>query len=125
MDGDEVFFMSAAAVVGIIGFFRWYRDLGRAWLVNRRPPLLFFLSITPLVCLALLDMVLTRWSDPQVRNDDRYIGLFLAGGAAFLAIFYFIMPVLGLSISLDVMNQRNPAVALTAIGGMFAVNFAY
>jgi hypothetical protein len=127
MDGDEVLFMVVAGLVGAFGLALWYLTIAGAPLLgNRRtPPLLIALALTPLICLIFLFVILSGWSDPQVKNFGRYIFLFLCGGAAFLAIFFAVFPLLGLNIQIDVMGQHNPAVALVAIGGMLGVTFAY
>jgi hypothetical protein len=130
MDGDEVCFMVAAALAGLIGLGLWYTRLagssqGFFFPRRRGAPLIFLLAITPLVCLFILYAVLIRWSDPQVRFDARYIFLFLAGGAAWLVGFCVLMPVFGMSLDIDVLSQRNPAVALVFSGGMLGVTFAY
>jgi uncharacterized membrane protein YjfL (UPF0719 family) len=125
MGDDEVCFFIVSAIVAIIGLSIWYIRLHSTALLGRRPPFLLLLSITPPLCFIILYIVLITWSDPVVRNDSRYIGLFLAGGAAWLSLFTALMPVLGISLPIDVLSQRNPAAAIATAGTLIGVIITY
>jgi len=125
MGDDEVMALVVSAIIAVIGAFAWYACLMRVPLLRRRPPLIRLLYFTPLVCLLIIFYVLRTWSDPVVRDDPRYIVLFLAAGGAFLSVFGAAMPFFGPSISIDVVNQRNAAAAIAIMGGMIGIAIAY
>jgi len=125
MGDDEVVALVISAIIAIIGAVMWYAKVLGPSLLRRRPPLIGLLTLAPIACVLIIYCVLRNWSDPVVKDDLRYVLLFLASGGAFLSIFGLAIPQLGLSLSLDVVNQRNPAAVVTIVGGMIGVTLAY
>src|SRR5262245_18950605 len=94
--GDEVLFMLASAAVTVIGAFKWYIPLLRPRLLPI--PGRIALILTPPAALAAFYIVLQTWADPlTVKGHYDYILLFLAGGAAWLAIIAQFLPIFGIS----------------------------
>jgi uncharacterized membrane protein YjfL (UPF0719 family) len=126
MSGDEVLTMVAALVVALIGAVRWYAPLLRVTALggprSRRLPLF----LLPVVCLALLWWTLVNWSAKDVREDARYMVLFLLAGAAWLAVFGGIfLPILGISRRDDALENRNPAAMLAIPGALLGAMLCF
>jgi hypothetical protein len=92
-DGDEVFFFVCAAIIALIGIFRWYRPLARMSLLRRPGSQRPLLAIAPPLSLIPLALVLTHWADPKyvVGHFDFQL-LFLTGGAAWIWLTTFVSP---------------------------------
>src|SRR5207244_11910544 len=81
--GDEWLFFIAAAGVAAMAAVSWYRPLVRVSALGARRGLRVALAVVPVLCLALLYVVLQTWADPvSVACHLDYVTLFPVGGAA-------------------------------------------
>jgi len=123
--GDEVVFLLAAALVGLVGAALWYGRIARMRAARGgRASKLILTPLPPLALLALL-YVLQHWADPKyVVGQLDYILLFMAGGATWLWIAAGISALMGVSARDDALERGNTAAAITlcgALGGAIAI----
>jgi hypothetical protein len=83
------------------------------------------LHVTPAVCAVLLFLVLRTLASHDVRDDVRYIGMYLALGAAWVAAASLLLPVVGLSVRDDVHERANPSAAYAIAGALIGVTLAF
>ena len=124
---DEVCFFVAAAVVAAVGLWNWYAPLLCVPLPRgpRRVRQRLALAAAPPLCLALLYPVLQTWADPvHVAGHLDYVLLFVAGGAAWMFVGAWCMPVLGISPRDDAVERGNPAAVAATVGAMLGVVLA-
>src|SRR5688500_18274789 len=85
MSGDEVAVLVVSAVLALYGWVVWYaRPLGvqRLGVVPHGRALLF---TAPLLCVAILALVLLTLAASDVRDAPRYVALYMVLGAAWIA----------------------------------------
>jgi uncharacterized membrane protein YjfL (UPF0719 family) len=83
------------------------------------------LRVTPAVCVVLLLIVLRTAASHDVRDDIRYLGMYLALGAAWIAAAALLLPVVGVSVRDDVLERANPAAAYAVGGALIGVTLAF
>ncbi len=83
------------------------------------------LHATPAVCAVLLFLVLRTLASHDVRDDLRYLGMYLALGAAWVAAAALLLPVVGLSMRDDVHERANASAAYAIAGALIGVTLAY
>jgi hypothetical protein len=83
------------------------------------------LHVTPALCAVLLLIVLRTAASHDVRDDMRYLGMYLALGAAWIAAATLLLPVVGVSVRDDVHERANPAAAYAIAGALIGVTFAF
>ena len=82
---EEWVFAVAASYAAAVGAVAWYWPLIRVSSVGTRGGPRLALALVPLLCLAMLYVVLQNWADPvSVVGHSNYILLFMAGGAAWV-----------------------------------------
>ena len=111
--------MSLFMLVWISGF--WYAQIQFVFPVlpkNWSIPLL----VTPALCVAALYPILKHWAAAEVRSSPAF---FVMGGALIIVFGVAALPLLGLSIRLDVVERRNKAVILVVCAAMIAVTICY
>jgi uncharacterized membrane protein YjfL (UPF0719 family) len=118
-DDNEVVFFLIAGLAGLAGTWAWYARLLR----HPAPPchpIRPALICTPILALAALLIVLTRWADPKyVVGQLDYQLLFLAGGATWLWVIAWSTRLLGVSVIDDAIERSNPAAAIAICGALF------
>lgn len=125
MDDDEVFTTLAAAVITIVAVIRWYGPLLSLTPLGERRGRRILLGLLPLPLLAGLQWVLVHWAAHEVRDDPRYVGLFLVSGAAWLGMTLCCLPLVGLSARDDVLESRNPAAVVALFGASTGMLLCY
>jgi hypothetical protein len=102
--------------VALVCWGSWYWRLARvsSWLSPRRQRSGLFL--TPVLCLALLFLVLKYLAAADVRQSGVYLSFYVVVGAAWVGLAGSALPWFGLDPRLDVAERRNAA-ASTAISG--------
>jgi uncharacterized membrane protein YjfL (UPF0719 family) len=124
--GDEWLFFLAAAIMAVVGAFKWYSAVTRVGALRFPQRQRLVLGAAPAVCLLVLWVVLRNWADPVfVAGHLDYELLFLAGGAAWLGLALKGFPMFGVSPRDDAIERRNPAAAAAVVGGMLGVTLAY
>jgi hypothetical protein len=83
------------------------------------------LHAAPAACAVVLLLVLRTLASHDVRDDLRYIGMYLALGAAWVAAAALLLPVVGLSVRDDVHERANAAAAYAIAGALVGVTLAY
>lgn len=90
---------------------------------NRKHRIL--LAILPLACMLLIVLVLARWSSPGVRSNTVWMAFYTMGGAAWLRLGLFLLPLFGISARDDVLERQNPAAAWAVHGTLLGITFCY
>lgn len=125
MSVGEVVLTLMSAIFAAVMWVRWY--LVPAGLQRLGAPRTGWVALhaAPAVCLGLLLIVLRTAASHDVRDDIRYLGMYLALGAAWVAAAALLLPVVGLSVRDDVHERANPAAAYAIAGALIGATFAY
>lgn len=129
MDSDELVVLYTSVLIASFAVHRWGRDL---WALEPRGGTSLFirrlLVVCPAALLLLLGLVLTRAAAQEVRDDWRYVSLFLFVGAVWLIGVARILAALGVSARDDALERNNLAAAIAVAGaltgGMLIYGFA-
>lgn len=125
MGDDEVFAGIVAAAIALFGLARW---LAPAMLVHRvggHAGRRLLIMLTPALCLGVMLPALLTIAAVEVREDMRYVILFLIIGAAWLTAMQMVMPLLGVSVRDDALERRNTAAVIVITAAMFAITIVY
>lgn len=124
---DEWLFLWAAAVVSVVGLWRWYAPLmSRPPVGPRRAGHRLMLAIAPPAALGLIFAVLNFHADPvHVAGHFDYEILFTVGGAAFLSLAGFGLPLIGVRPGDDAIQRGNVSALLLVVGTLLGVALAY
>jgi hypothetical protein len=126
MSDDEVLVVVVCAAASLFGFLRWYIPLFRVTTLGGSIFQRLVLIATPIVNLGVLYFVLHHWASHEVKQDFRYIGLFMLAGAfwMFLAV-EALLPVFGISVRDDAIEGRNSAALITTCGWLTGIMLCY
>ena len=109
MSEDEGFVCVISAITTLISWLWWY-----GLLVKTKPPVIAgrtastkTLALMPVIAFGFLFVVLAMWSASDVRNDGRYVAMYLLMGIAWCGAASFIPTSMGLSFHNDVLNLAN------------------
>ena len=125
MSDDEAFLLIVSSFVLLGTWFGWYtqaatvgvRDLPR----EGRP----LLRAIPIVCIALLWLVLRTVASYDVVDDARYLLLYTILGLAWLGVAIRFAAFAGVSMRDDVLERRNGAAAIALGGAMLGITLAF
>jgi hypothetical protein len=125
MSGGEFLLTLLSTIFALVMWVRWYRQPaqlerlgapGGGWLV---------LGLTPLLCMVLLFAVLRTLASHDVRDDARYLGMYTVLGAAWVAAWMTLMPIVGLNVRDDVHERGNRAAAYAAAGALLGITLGF
>jgi len=125
MSGDELLLSVLCAVGAIILWVRWYvplRDVGRP---GRRSRAHVAIAAAPLLCAVVVLVVLMLWSSFDVRDDLRYLFMYGAMGATWLAASVRVQSYLGLSARDDVVERRNLSAGVAVSGALVGTTLCF
>jgi uncharacterized membrane protein YjfL (UPF0719 family) len=125
MSGGEVVLTLLSAVVALVLWIRWYLQPARLQRLGAPTGAWALLGLTPIACLGLLLLVLRTLASHDVRDDPRYLALYTALGAAWVAASMMLMPIVGLHVRDDVHERGNPAAAYAAAGALVGLTLAF
>ncbi len=125
MSEGEVALTVLAAMAWFVTGWTWIYGLRERKHVIGATPWRRTMQWSELQAVAVVYAILQVWSASDVRGDARYLFMYTAIGGAWIGIAMLLTPWLGLSIRDDVVERRNPAVALALRGLPFALALAY
>ena len=125
MSGGEIVLTLLSAVVALVLWIRWYVQPARLQRLGAPRGAWALLRLTPVVCLGVLLLILRTVASHDVRDDPRYLTMYAALGAAWVAVSMMLMPVVGLHVRDDVHERGNPAAAYAAAGALLGLTFAF
>ena len=125
MSEDEVAVCLLATCAWFATGWLWFRGLRPRPNTFGPTPWKRALQWSGLQSVAVVYAVLQVWSASDVRDDARYLFMYTAIGGAWIGVAMLLTPWLGLSVRDDVVERRNPAVALALRGLPFALALAY
>jgi hypothetical protein len=125
MAGSEVVLTAVSAALALVLWGRWYVQPARMERLGAPRGGWGVLRLTPIVCMALLFLVLRTLASHDVRDDPRYLAMYVAFGAAWVALSMMLMPVVGLDVRDDVHERGNPAAAYAAAGALVGLTLAF
>jgi hypothetical protein len=115
---DETGVLIIGAILALVLWISWYRALlfvgRRVCARGTRWPLIW----APMLCAALLCLVLRNWAAEDVSRDIAYILFYLVLGAAWLGLFRVTLPWFGISARDDVCERSNDAAAWAIAGAL-------
>ncbi len=113
-----------SVAVTAYAWYRWYAAaFVRPLTVRNTSRLIYFTG--PVVCLALLYLVLRRWSADDVRNSQTYLTLYMLAGAAWVGLWARLLRFLGVSPRDDVIERQNLAAAFATAGALAGITFCF
>jgi hypothetical protein len=112
----------SAAAIAAVG---WYCTIVQVTTLGGGVPTRAALGAVPFACLALVFVVLRKWSDPQVQASFGLTLLFLPSAVVWMAAAGLLMRLLGVSIIDDAVERRNPAAAVVAAGTFVGVTLCF
>ncbi len=125
MSGDEVVVLLVSTVLAFWFWGAWYLRPVLVRRVGRRPSGRLLLRLTPLVAVAILWIVLKTAASFDVRDDPKYLVLYLVLGAAWVGFFVRLLAVAGISTRDDVVERANGSAAIAVAGAMLAIALCY
>jgi len=125
MSEGEVAISVMASIVWFMTGWIWFHRLRNRKHVFGPTPWKTALQWSQLQALAVVFVILELWSASDVRDDKRYLFMYTAIGGAWIGSAMLFLPLFGLSAGDDVVERRNPAVAIALFGLTFAVALAY
>src|SRR5438093_4810807 len=125
MSGDEQVVLIASAGVAVWAWYGWYIPAIIVQRLGAPRPGRRLIFLTPVVCAAVLFLVLKTVSAHDVRDDLRYLGFYLLLGAAWLGAATKGFPFAGLSERDDVVERGNGAAAVAVAGALVAVTLCF
>jgi uncharacterized membrane protein YjfL (UPF0719 family) len=123
MSDDEIIatFLSFA---GCFGWTPWYRSaVGRRFALDSRA--LKIVLFTPLACALILLAVLMTLAADDVRNDPKYIFMYLLMGVGWAGMSSLFFGTFGISIREDVAERHNRAAAIALAGALVGTTLAF
>lgn len=122
--GEKILTLVSIAFASVM-WVRWY--LVPAGLQRLGAPKTGWIALyaAPAVCVVLLFIVLRTAASHDVRDDIRYLGMYVALGAAWIAAAALLLPVVGLSVRDDVHERANPAAAYAIAGALIGVTLGF
>ena len=116
MSQDEILVLCGCLFAGVVSWSWWYWQTMTVARFARSRVARRWLIFAPPLCAVLLYGVLRTWAAEDVRHDPRYLGFYIAMGAAWVGLAKAGLPLLGLSVRDDVLERGNRAAGM-AIGG--------
>ncbi len=124
MSEDESMVVMASCVVALGTWIRWYWCALAVHKLISSPVVLRILLVLPIVCLAVITIILKQYASFDVRDSGTYMFFYVAMGMAWIGLFLS-MPIWGVSIRDDALERRNPAAAITIVGLMLGLTLAF
>jgi uncharacterized membrane protein YjfL (UPF0719 family) len=123
MSEDEVVVLVASGILASIAWLTWYVRALRLG----QPPVaaLAMLLMAPPVGGLLLFGVLRTVASHDVREDPIYLAFYLVMGAAWVAVWAWLFPLVGLSPRDDVLERANGAAADVTAGALLAITLCF
>lgn len=124
MSEDEGMVLVFSLIVAAATWIRWYWSALALHRLVSSPGLRRIMLVLPLVCLAILTIILKTYASFDVRDSATYMFFYIAMGMAWVGLF-LIMPLWGVSVRDDALERRNPAAALAVAGLMLGLTLAF
>jgi len=125
MSDDEIMVLVPSGVLTAIFWLRWYRHCqALSWLRAGFGSRLLVIA-APIVCGALLLLVLRSLAARDVRDAPKYLAFYLVLGAAWVGLGIRLVGLLGLSVRDDALERRNVAAAWAAAGALIGLTLCY
>jgi hypothetical protein len=113
MSEDEGFVCVVSSVTNLICWVWWYGLLlsVKPSPIPGRMAATKSLAVIPVIALSLLFLVLAVWSASDVRNDGRYVFMYLLMGMAWCGVASFVPTAMGISFQHDALKLANHSAA--------------
>jgi uncharacterized membrane protein YjfL (UPF0719 family) len=125
MSGDEVFALIISAVLALLLWVQWYRQVVIVRAIGPTRASRLPLSVGPLLCAVVLFAVLRRFAAHDVRDSGRYLAFYVVMGAAWVGVASRLLPWFGVSPRLDALERRNGAASLAIGGALLGLTLAF
>lgn len=125
LDGDEIFALIVSLAIAMAGARRWYAGLVRVTPLGSRRGQRIALGLVPILCLVLVQAVLSCCSAQEVREGAIYEVLFLVAGAAWLTTAAAALHLTGISPRYDALEHRNGPAVIAVCGAWFGATCCY
>jgi uncharacterized membrane protein YjfL (UPF0719 family) len=125
MSAGEVVLTLLGTVVALVLWIRWYLEPARLERLGAPEGGSVLLRVMPILCIALLFVVLRTLASHDVQDDPRYLAMYSAMGAAWVAVCVMLVPLVGLHVRDDVHERGNAAAAYATAGALLGLTLAF
>jgi hypothetical protein len=125
MSDDEILVLVASAILTVLAWFMWYVAPRRIRRLGRPRPGQWLLDLVPLAGAAILITILQTAAAHDVRDDARYLALYLLLGAAWVGLSLKCLPLVGFSARDDVIERWNVSAACAIAGALIAITLCF
>lgn len=125
MSEGEVLAFTMSAVGGVVVWGVYYVRILLLAHHAKKPCVAPLLAVAPGVAAVALWTALRTWASWDVREDPRYLGMYMALGAAWTGLFVSLLGLLGVSVRDDALDRGNPAAAWAAAGGLLGATLCF
>lgn len=123
MSEDEIV-ATVISFAAMFGWTPWYRSaVGRKFALDARA--ISIVLFSPLFCALLLLAVLTTLAADDVRNDPKYIFMYMLMGLGWTGMTSLFFGTFGISIREDVAERHNRAAAIALAGALAGTTLAF
>lgn len=122
---DEVVVVLVSVTVWVLTWIAWYRSLRPGARFRDRLAASRLLAAAPVVALAAVFAVLTRWASFDVRDSGAYLFQYVALGGAWIGAATTQLGWLGLSARDDVAERGNAAASVALAGTIVGAALCY
>jgi len=112
-------------ILAVYLWFRSYRVLFKVHQFYPNNTHRTLLAALPVLCMALIVLVLRFKSSPDVRSDVGWMALYFVSGTVWLQLGLFLLSLLGVGAREDVVERQNPAAAWVVYGALIGTTFCY
>src|SRR5689334_11050693 len=116
MSGDEVFALIVSCIAAAVAWGGWFVHVLRIRAMRLPRGSRALLILMPLVCGAILFLVLAAYAASDVRDSTIYLVFYTVMGTAWVGIFFKVMPLMGISPRLDALERNNRAARIATYG---------
>jgi hypothetical protein len=125
LSGDEIVVAILSAVIALTAWIAWYVPVARVRGLGVRTSGRGVMTSAPLLAGVVLFAVLKTAASHDVRNDPRYLLLYMLLGAAWVGLALWLIPLLGVSPRDDVLERGNRAASYAIAGALIALTLCF
>jgi hypothetical protein len=125
MDENDVPVFVLSLAVAALGWGPWYVRLACLTRLGRQHGTRWVAALGPWVSALLILAVLRSWAAYDVRDSLAYLAFYLVLGLAWLRLGSWVIPLLGVSLVDDLLERRNAAAAVVAVGAWLGLTACY
>jgi uncharacterized membrane protein YjfL (UPF0719 family) len=124
MSEDETMVLIVALIMAVITWFKWYRMVSVKTLIIRNASRFIFVAL-PVICVALLYLILRKYAADDVRDSGIYLLFYMALGVAWVGLSSTACSFIGICPRDDVVERQNMAAAFATTGALLGITLCF